>query len=131
MRKLVRFLLMIVGALVISIGVWELLYHNADPKDLRYKGWKLGIYPMDPDSALETMVGDVHRDDLVIGKTEAELIKKFGYVIPVSQADDGYYGSCYRTSGRPSQPALVLRNSIWMVLMKDGRAVDLVLLKGC
>jgi hypothetical protein len=130
MRKLVRILLMIVGVLILSVGVWELLYHSADPKDLRYKGWKLGIYPMDPDSALETMVGDVHRDDLVIGKTEAELIKKFGYVTPMSQADE-YNDYCYRTSGRPLQPALILRKSGWIVLMKDGRAEELVLFKGC
>jgi hypothetical protein len=120
-----------VGVLILSVGVWELLYHNADKKDLRYIGWKYGIYPLDPDSALETMVGDVHREDLVLGKTEVELIKTFGYVTPISQADDGYYGFCYRTSGRPSQPALMLGNSNWMVLMKDGRAEGLVLLKGC
>ncbi len=131
MRKLVRCFLMIVGVLVLSIGIWESIYHDADKKDLRYIGWKHGIYPLDPDNALETMVGDGHRDDLVLGKTEIELIKKFGYVTPLSQADDSYYGFCFRTSGRPSQPALRLRNSNWMVLMKNGRAEDLVLLKGC
>ncbi len=85
---------------------------------------------MSPDSALGTMVGDGKSKDLVIGKTEAELIKKFGYVTPMSQAAE-YYRFCYRTSGRPLQPALMLRNSNWMVLMKDGHVEDLVLLKGC
>ena len=131
MRILIRFLLTIVGALILSVGVWESQYHNADEKDLRYIGWKLDIFPMNPDSALGTMVGDGHSADLVLGKTEAALIKKFGYVTPLSQADNNYYGFCYRTSGRPSQPALRLRNSNWMVLMKDGRAKNLVLLKGC
>jgi hypothetical protein len=101
-----------------------------DSKCIRYQAWKLGIPLLTEDQGLETMVADSHRESLVIGKTEADLTKRFGYVTPMSRASE-YYKFCYRTSGRPMQPALMLRNSNWMVLMKDGRAEDLVLLKGC
>jgi hypothetical protein len=134
-RLVVRFVkilgTIILLAIVILVGWWALYPGPDDPKGFMYIGWRLGLPTIDQDRALGTMVGDVHRETLVIGKTKAELIKKFGYVTPISQTDDGYYGFCYRSSGRPSQPALMLRNSNWMVLMKDGRAIDLVLLKGC
>jgi len=101
-----------------------------DAKSLRYQAWKLGIPFLTQDQGLETMVVDAHSDSLVIGKTERDLAKRFGYVTLMNQAPE-YYRFCYSTSGRPMQPALMLRNSNWMVLMKDGRAEDLVLLKGC
>jgi len=91
---------------VVVLGGWWAIYPGPDdPKGFMYVGWRLGLPTLGPDRALGTMVGDGHSKDLVFGKTEAELIKKFGYVTPLSQTDDGYYGFCYRTSGRRSQPA--------------------------
>ncbi len=123
--------LAILSILILFPLAWELLYHGPDePKDLRYKGWKLGVYPMNPDKALETMVGDTYPDKLVVGKTEAELKKKFGYVTPLERTSE-YVKYCYNNSDRRGQDVLMLRNSNWMVVMKNGRAQELVLVKGC
>src|ERR1035441_764238 len=49
-------------------------------------------------------------------------MSKFGYVTSIEEAN-GYVNSCYENS--PDRgTALVLRNSIWVVLMKGGRATD-------
>jgi hypothetical protein len=131
MQRRRRHLLTILSILALYLVVWELLYHGpAEPKDLRYMGWKLGIYPMDPGDALETMVGDTYPDKLVVGKTEAELRKKFGFVTPLERASE-YVKYCYNNSDRRGQEVFMLRNSNWMVVIKNGRAQELVLVKGC
>jgi len=76
------------------------------------------------------MVGDIHRQNLVIGKTKSELIRKFGYVTSFDEASE-YYRFCYNTSDYKGTQMLFLRRSNWMVVMRNGRATDLVLLKGC
>ncbi len=101
-----------------------------DPKGFMYVGWKLGLPTLDPDRALETMVGDSHTETLVVGKTQSELVKRFGYVTSLNDAAP-YYKFCYNTSGYKGSEATFLRRSNWMVVMKDGRATALVLMKGC
>jgi len=117
--------------LVLGLAFWQVLYHSpGDRKDLRYQAWKLGLYPMDLDEATSTMVGDIYPDRLVVGKTEEELIKKFGYVTTLENASE-YVKYCYFNSPYNGKQVLILRKSDWMVLMKDGRATDLILVKGC
>jgi hypothetical protein len=122
-----------VSVVLIFLGValWEALFHGPnDTKDLRYQGWRLGIYPFSLDQATSTMILDVHRDDLVIGKTRGELVKRFGYVISLDQASD-YIKYCYSNSDYRGKQVLFLRKSNWQVVMKNGRAEELVLVKGC
>ena len=115
----------------VVIGVWWATYPGPDdPKGFIYIGWRLGLPTMDQDRALETMVGDIHRDDLVIGKTRDELINKFGYVTTIDRAS-GYVKYCYTNSPYSGKQVLILRNSNWMVVMKNDRVADLVLAKGC
>jgi hypothetical protein len=117
--------------LVLGLAFWQALYHGqGDRKDLRYQAWKLGLYPMDLDGATSTMVGDIYPDRLVVGKTEEELIRKFGYVTTLEDASE-YVKYCYLNSPYYGEQVLILRKSNWMVLMKDGRATDLILVKGC
>ena len=101
-----------------------------EPKDLRYLGWKLGVYPQNVDEALDTMIADSHRDNLVLGKTKEQLIKRFGFVSSVSEADE-YVNYCYDNSQYRGKPVLFLRKSHWMVSLENGRANILVLVKGC
>jgi len=128
-----------IGRIVISsfligfaaLAIWQALFHGAgDRKDLRYQGWKLGIYPMDLDQATSTMIGDVHPERLVVGKTKDQLIKKFGYATPIDQAPQ-YVKYCFFNSPYYGKQVFMLRHSNWMVLMKDGRAEQLLLVKGC
>jgi len=85
---------------------------------------------MDLDKATSTMVGDIHPDRLVVGKTKEELVKKFGYVTTLDNASE-YLKYCYFNSPYYGKQVLILRSSNWMVLMKNGRAADLILVKGC
>jgi len=114
-----------------SFALWNAMYPSwADPKNPEYVGWKLGIYAMNLDHLMEAMVGDSHRDKLVIGKTQVELTKKFGYVTSLDQAAP-YYKYCYDNSYLRGQQVLFLRKSNWMAVMKDGHVSALILVKGC
>jgi hypothetical protein len=126
-----RCLVAIALTTIAFLALWETQYHGpGESRDLRYQARKLGVYPMDVDQATGSMIADVHRDSLVIGKTQDELIKKFGYVTALENAS-GYVKYCYFNSPYYGTPVLMLRKSNWMVLMKDGRATNLILVKGC
>jgi len=116
---------------IVVLGSWWALYPGPDdPKGLMYIGWRLGLPTLDPDRVLGTMVGDVHRNGLVIGQTRNQLIKRFGYVTTLDEAST-YVRYCYFNSPYYGQQVLVLRRSNWTIIMKDGKAADLVLAKGC
>jgi len=118
---------------IVALGGWWATYPGPDdPKGLMYVGWRLGLPTLDPDRALGTMVGDRHRDGLVIGKTREELVRRFGFVTSLDEPSSQYVRFCYNNFDyyRVKQ-VLILRRSNWMVVMKDDRAVDLVLVKGC
>ena len=120
------------GALpiLLALAAWETFYYGPyEHKDLRDQSWKLGVYPLKIDGALETMVVDPHRDTLVLGKTKEQLESKFGYVSSIG--NNSYVSHCYNNSSYRGTSALIIRDSNWMVVMKDGRAVKLVLAKGC
>ena len=76
------------------------------------------------------MIDDVHRGDLVIGKTKGELAQKFGYVTTLDEASQ-YIKYCYDNSDYRGKQVLFLRRSNWQVVMKDARALEIVLVKGC
>jgi hypothetical protein len=117
---------------IIVFGGWWAKYPGDDPKGLLYIGWRIGLPTLDPDRALGTMVGDTHKDALVIGKTKDELIRKFGYVTSLDDPSSQYVKFCYdHIDYYRGKQVLILRRSNWMVVMKDGRAVELVLVKGC
>ncbi len=131
MRTVLRFILAGAVLTLLALLGWESLYYGPyEHKDLRYQCWKLGFYPLKIDGALETMVVDPRHDSLVLGKTEEQLVRKFGYVLPITQAPQ-YDQLCNETSPYRGQSVLILRRSNWMVLMENGRGKDLILLKGC
>jgi len=120
-------------ALVVAafFGAWVATYPSeSDPRNIKYICWKAGVCRMNLDLATGTMIGDPHRDKLVIGKTEAELRRRFGFLVEPSQAG-GYNRGCYEGSDWKSRRVLFLRNSPWMVVFSGDRATDLVLIKGC
>jgi hypothetical protein len=115
---------------VLGLAGWQFLIVGPDdPRDLRYQAWKLGVYPLRIDDALGLMTGDPHRDSLVIGKTKEQLVSRFGSVSPTPGND--YVKYCYDNSPYRGKSVLFIRNSNWMVLMKDSVADSLVLAKGC
>lgn len=107
------------------------MFHGpVEKKDLRYQAWKHGLYPFKVESALETMVADPDRNNLVVGRTAQQLREKFGYLRTIEQATP-YEKYCYENSPYRAKAVLFLRNSNWMVLMENGRVADLILVKGC
>ena len=79
---------------------------------------------------------------LVEGLTKDQLKARFGYIRTLEEVTP-YYQACYSTPGSftpenvnraeiaaKSENAFFLRDSPWMVVMKNRRAVDLVMCKG-
>ena len=85
---------------------------------------------MNLDIATGTMIADASRNKLVVGKTEAELRSKFGYLVTLSDASQ-YLRSCYQSSPWKDRKVLFIRRSPWMVLFDGDKATQLVLIKGC
>jgi hypothetical protein len=128
--RTLRWLVAATVIIVVVVAGWQFVVVGADdPRDLRYQGWKLGLYPLRIDAALNVMINDSHRDSLVVGKTSEELDRRFGSVSPVP--GNTYVKNCYENSPYRGTSVLFIRNSNWMVLMKDGVADGLVLAKGC
>jgi hypothetical protein len=100
-----------------------------DPS-IRYLAWKHGLIGMDLDRATGEMNLDVHRDSIVIGKTRQQLNEKFGYTNPLEQATP-YVKNCLLNSSHADGDVVQLRRSDWVVLMQDGRAVQLISVEGC
>lgn len=76
------------------------------------------------------MVGDPNRDKLVVGKTKAQIQKKFGsLVLPTNTSS--YFMSCYQNSSWKDKDALFIDKSPWMVVFDGDRATTLVLMKAC
>ena len=123
------------GALVIWLSAYPA---DADPKNIYYVLWKYGFNNnMNIDSALVAMSHDTWPARLVEGLTKDQIKTRFGYIRKLDEASP-YYQACYYTpnsEGRAetvgkSEDALFLRDSPWMVVMKNGKAVDLILCKG-
>ena len=129
-RRLLIFTI-ILGAVVVFLGGWWMVYPSpADPKNMKYVLWKAGLCRIDLDIATEAMVGDSGRDRLVLGRTDQELRKRFGFLLEPSEASP-YLRTCYQTSPWKGSRVLFIRSSSWMVVFDGGRAANLVLVKGC
>jgi hypothetical protein len=120
---------------LVSIGlvlavplIWWACYPDADdPKNPHYVAWKWHLLPMDAHRTLSTMTHD-NAFPLVIGLTRDQLVKRFSFVRTKSEVRP--YLIDYCAASRPSADVLFLNDSDWMVVMKDGKASDLVLCKG-
>jgi hypothetical protein len=126
-------------ATLLSLGVWVATYPDAgDPKNIRYVLWTHGLNKnMNLEDAVGTMTHDRRPERLVLGLSEAQLASRFGYVKQISEdPPHSYYRRCYteysgyRGGTTAGEKAIILRDSWWMVILKNGVAVDLVLCKG-
>jgi len=108
---------------------WLLLYPSPDPKNVKYVMWKEGFHTMDPDTAAGIMVGDVHPERIVLGKTSKQLRRRFGYLTTLVDASP-YLQSCYSSSTWTGKKVLFIRASQWMIVFDADRATELVLCKG-
>jgi len=127
---------------ILSFGVlvtWLRTYpDDVDPKNIYYVLWKHGLNNnMNLDSALGAMSHDTWAVRQVQGLTRDQLKARFGYIRALEEVTP-YYRACYSTPGSAghaeardkSEDAIFLRDSPWMVVMKNGTAIDLILCKG-
>lgn len=123
-----------ITVLAISLGCVALLgVFTRDPAvepSIRYLAWKRGLIGIDLDRATDEMNLDVHREALVIGKTRQQLNEQFGYTSSVDQATP-YVRSCVFNSPYSGSEVVQLRRSNWVVVMKGGRAAQLISVEGC
>lgn len=137
-----------VAALFVAVGVglsfgllviWQSAYGDqVDPKNIYYVLWKHGLNDnMNLDNALVAMSHDAWPARQVQGLTGDQLKARFGYTRTLGEVTP-YYRTCYSTAasaGRAeteggSAGAVFLRDSPWMVVLRNGKAVDLILCKG-
>lgn len=142
-KHLVRVAILVAVSFAAFVGAWVATYPDkGDPKNIKYILWKAGIYKLDLDLATEVMVGDPGREKLVIGKTEAQLKKRFGYLLTPDEASY-YLQGCtsdpprykadppYGPSPWKDKKRLFIRRSPWMVVFDGDKARELWLIKGC
>lgn len=127
---------------LISVGFfiqWVKRYPlDSDPKNIEYVLWKHGLNQnMNLDSAVEGMIHDTWAVKLVKGKTKEQLAERFGVIRAYDQARpyDQYCANSPETVGQlgvhsKGKENVMLRDSDWLVILDQGKAVDLVLCKG-
>jgi hypothetical protein len=132
MKKVsIRTVILALALLFAVLMGWYFTYPSeSDPKNIRYVLWKNGLYGMNLDGATGTMIGDVRRDDLVVGRTKGQLRERFGYLLIPADASP-YLRGCYQSSSWKDRDVLFIRKSAWMVVFDGDKATELVLIKGC
>ena len=129
-KSLTRAVTLLLVCLSAAIAVWALTYPSEnDPKNIRYVLWKHDLYRMNLDTAVGTMIGDISREKLVVGKTRTQLQKKFGYLKSPSDAHP-YMKACYLESPWKDRDVLLIRDGPWMVLFFGEKTTNLRLCKG-
>jgi hypothetical protein len=128
MRKRIMIPGIIVAVLLLVVVGWEALYPDKyDPKNIHYVLWKWHLAPIDLDRAVSTMHHDRASEEMILGKSEAAVTKRFGYLLPPEAAPP-----CFRTESEgvasPGDKALFLRKSDYLIIFHNGVAVRVVLL---
>lgn len=127
------------AAASVAVFLWLRIYPEPyDPKNLGYVLWKHGMNRhMDLDAATAGMTHDTWAVNIVKGMTKDELNARFGYIRTLPEARP-YLQLCPSVNGtvgelgvKPQGKEVVfLRDDAWMVILDNGKAVDLVLCKG-
>jgi hypothetical protein len=127
---------------ILTLAVFVVWLHaypdDADPKNVYYVLWKHGLNNnVNLDSALAAMSHDVWPVRQVQGLTKEQPRSRFGYIRALDETT-AYLRDCYAipdSAGREEtrgnrEDVLFLRDSPWMVVTRNGKAVDLILCKG-
>jgi hypothetical protein len=123
--------IIIVVAVVAFISGWALTHpSSSDPKNIKYVLWKVDLYKLDSNLSTAAMVGDPNRDKIVVSKTKAQLIQKFGSLLSLGETSS-YLRACYENSAWKGKDILFIGQSSWMIVFDGERATNLVLIKGC
>ena len=77
------------------------------------------------------MISDPHRDNIVIGKTKAQLERRFGRLVPLADATE--YAKFCCQHGADCKGAMFVDDgpAPWMIVFRGDKATALFLIKGC
>jgi len=126
-----RIVIMLSSAAILTAAAWTSVHRSGeDPRSLKYVLWKHHLYKLDPDTAIHAMILDTDRDRLAVGKTKAELLDQFGFLMPAADASP-ILRDCYESSPWNEKSVLFIRTSAWMVVFEGDRGSELVLMKDC
>jgi hypothetical protein len=128
-KKPVRATIAAVGAMLVLFGAWIVLFRPDDPKSLQYFLWKADLYEMNRGDMLRAFYSDGHRGDLVLGKSEEQLTKRFGRLASSDKmmGDLKAFAQNFRLKGHKVR---FINGTAWMIVFDDDRAVSLLLVKG-
>jgi hypothetical protein len=113
----------------LALAAWSSLPDREDHRGPRYVLWKHGLLPFDPTVVYPAMVGDVDRDRLVVGLTMDELRSRFGVLRSRAESTVEYQRH-YADHFFVDQQVVWLGDSAWLLVMSNGRAASLHLMKG-
>jgi|HubBroStandDraft_5_1064220.scaffolds.fasta_scaffold358004_1 hypothetical protein len=112
----------------------EIYPEGQDPKNIGYVLWTHGLNQnMNLDNAVAAMTHDRWPLRVVKGLSKEQLKSRFGYIRSLEEAPQ--HKGCYPATGElgtwaDRKEVAFLRDSAWMVILDQGRVVDLVLCKG-
>jgi hypothetical protein len=132
------FTLLGVGLSFGAFLLWVTEYpQDYDPKNIDYVLWTHGLNEnMNLDRALSGMTHDSWAVRLVRGLSKDQLRERFGIIRTLSEARpydqlcDGVQAVGELGVHPSGKEVVFLRDSDWMVILDNGKAVDLVLCKG-
>lgn len=114
--------------LVCLLGVWSYLEPVPSGKCPQYVLWKLGLIQINRRVIFSSMARDSHREQLVLGHTVAELEGRFGRLR--TRAEGTSIQKSRIAGWLLDKEIRWLDDSPWLVIFEQGRATELLHLKG-
>jgi hypothetical protein len=128
-RTLVLWLSGAFGVLLLAALLLNEVIHSSDPRSIRYQLWKAGWVEMDRNNAIVAFYLDASRESVVLGKSEAELSRRFG---PLARPDElmPYYRDFAHDPRWNGKKVRYIKGTAWLIAFQNDKAVDLLLVKG-
>jgi len=120
----------LVAALPATLGLWVALAPGSDNvHGPRYVLWKAGLLSFNADVVYQAMVADHDREALVLGLSVGELQERFDHLRARAGATADYQQQ-FSDRLYLDHDILWLGDSPWLVILKNGRAAELLVMKG-
>jgi hypothetical protein len=129
-KSFIRIVILAFIFIIIFVGGWILSYPDSnDPKNIKYVLWKHGLYRLHIDTVISAMVGDASRNDLIVGKTKTQIQKRFGTLFSPNEVSP-YLREAYENFWKGTEVRFIGHSPFMITFDKNGRATDVILMKG-
>jgi hypothetical protein len=118
---------------LMAIAFWYATYPDPrDPKHPNYILWKVGLNPFENlDDATSAVLSDVHRREIVVGRTEEQLRETFGYLVAPDAAKTRLAECAAGVPWLHGRKARYVRASQMLVVFDGDIVTDVVNMKPC